>query len=391
MVRRPSPGAIGARLLTALVALVALSLAGCARAGQAPVGGEAASGFAASAGTRLVVFPDDGLDPLLQLIDGAARTLDVYVFDLGSEAIEHRLTDAAKRGVRVRAIVEPNPTGRLAAARDTMTRLRRAGVAVKPAGRPFSKTHAKALAVDGARAWIGTANFVDDWAVRRDYAVIVANANTVAALARTFEQDWLGAATALRLPLPGGSVDPRSHLVISPNNGRSEVAALISGARFSLYLQQDQIDDPATMDLIARRSAAGVDVRVVMSDDQAARKAAAALRARSPEIRVRLLRGPEVHAKLAIADEARALLGSQNLTRQSLDTRREVGVLLDDPQVVGSLVGVFDRDFDQEEDETIALPRVTRGGTAPFLWGFVAGGLAVCAGAVVWSTGGRLR
>jgi len=345
----------------------------------------------AGAPTQLVVFPDDGIGLLLQLIESAARLLDVYVFELDSAEIERRVTEAVRRGVRVRAIVEPTPLGRVQQANQTMSRLRRAGVHVKPAGRPFSKTHAKALMVDGTQAWVGTGNLVDAWRERRDYGVITSQPETVRALSRIFDEDWLGTASAVPIGPPRGAIDPRTKVVASPQNGRAAVTSFLTAARWSLYLEHDQLDDAAILDVLGKRSRAGVDVRVVLGASEEGERIKRGLQLRSPSIQVRLLTEPRVHAKVAIADEERVLLGSHNLTRESLDSRRELGLILDDPQVVGGVLGVFRRDFEGVTgDGQIGLPDVvSKRAGRPFMWGFVAGALAPGAAALAWALGAR--
>ncbi|WP_017591343.1 DISARM system phospholipase D-like protein DrmC [Nocardiopsis potens] len=48
-----------------------------------------------------------------------------------------------------------------------------------------------------------------------------------------------------------------------------------------------------------------------------------------------------LHAKVLAADRERALVGSANLTGRALNDNIEVGVLLNDPQTVGGVVGHF--------------------------------------------------
>ncbi|HET6320206.1 MAG TPA: hypothetical protein VFG86_27425, partial [Chloroflexota bacterium] len=66
------------RLCLPVVALVALVLAGLPRHALAQ---------ATDPQLRLAVFPDDGLQPLLDIIDGADETLDVYAFQRDEEFV----------------------------------------------------------------------------------------------------------------------------------------------------------------------------------------------------------------------------------------------------------------------------------------------------------------
>jgi PLD-like domain len=263
--------------------------------------------------------------------------------------VERALAGAVRRGVAVRAIVEPNPSQRSQEALATMARLRRMGVQVKPAGGPYGKTHAKVLLADSRGAWIGSANPVEDWQSTRDFAVVTTEPATLGALAEVFEEDWAGPSLWGRLRPPTGGArrapDPASRLVVGPENGRAAVTDFLKSATRSLYLEHAVLDDPAIVDLLVQRSRAGVDVQIVLDGDAANERTARLVRQRAPSIRVTLAKSPEVHAKLAIADEERMLVGSHNLTRESLDARREIGIVVDDPLLVGRALDAVRRDL----------------------------------------------
>jgi phosphatidylserine/phosphatidylglycerophosphate/cardiolipin synthase-like enzyme len=64
-----------------------------------------------------------------------------------------------------------------------------------------------------------------------------------------------------------------------------------------------------------------------------------------------------MHAKLLIADETHALLGSMNIDRSGCDLRRELGITLDDPDIVPRLKAVFDSDWEQSRHYVPPDPR----------------------------------
>ncbi len=53
-----------------------------------------------------------------------------------------------------------------------------------------------------------------------------------------------------------------------------------------------------------------------------------------------------VHAKLIVVDDGHALVGSMNIDRSAFDLRRELGIMTDDPAIVGRLKEVFGSDWD---------------------------------------------
>ena len=103
---------------------------------------------------RLVLSPVNAQPRLVALVRTATRTLD-----LESESLEDRTTAAAlieraRAGVRVRAVIsDTTPT---ASSMRTLADLTAAGVSVRVLSTPYM--HAKAIVVDGARAYVGSAN-----------------------------------------------------------------------------------------------------------------------------------------------------------------------------------------------------------------------------------------
>lgn len=103
---------------------------------------------------RLVLSPINAQARLVALVRTATRTID-----LESESLEDRTTAAAlieraRAGVRVRAVISDTPP--TASSMRTLADLAAAGVTVRVLATPYM--HAKAIVVDGARAYAGSAN-----------------------------------------------------------------------------------------------------------------------------------------------------------------------------------------------------------------------------------------
>jgi cardiolipin synthase A/B len=63
-------------------------------------------------------------------------------------------------------------------------------------------------------------------------------------------------------------------------------------------------------------------------------------------VRVHKQKNLRVHAKLIVVDNAHTLVGSMNIDRSAFDLRRELGIMTNDPAIVGRLTEVFDSDWD---------------------------------------------
>jgi phosphatidylserine/phosphatidylglycerophosphate/cardiolipin synthase-like enzyme len=286
---------------------------------------------------QFLVLPDDSMIPLLAALAAAQQTIDIYVFTLSNPDILAALREAVARGVRVRAVVDPAPSENAAAGHAAMRALNEANVQVRPRPSYFERVHAKSFVVDGAHALVSSINFLDDWMHTRDHGVLTSNPVVVQGIMQTFAADWAA--------IPDDSV-PAPPLVLSPPNSRATLADLIDGAQASLFLEEEQITDDAMVDLLAARSNAGVAVQIVTNALQTKnRPCLETLQARAPQVQVRYSTQLWLHTKLVIADERRMLVGSVNLTPTSLDKRREVSMLVDDPAAVARAVAVARDDF----------------------------------------------
>lgn len=135
----------------------------------------------------LVISPVNARHELQALIGSARHTLEVYVLSFEDDAIAAALAAAAERGVRVRLITNP-PTGDDRYA-DERNLVRASGGYI--GFLEFPNIHAKAVIVDGHRAFIGSQNFTaTSLDKNREVGIMVADPAVLQRLQRTFESDW---------------------------------------------------------------------------------------------------------------------------------------------------------------------------------------------------------
>lgn len=57
------------------------------------------------------------------------------------------------------------------------------------------------------------------------------------------------------------------------------------------------------------------------------------------------LKKPYLHGKIIVIDNKKIWLGSQNLTKNSLENNREVGIILTTaPEIIGRISALFEKD-----------------------------------------------
>jgi phosphatidylserine/phosphatidylglycerophosphate/cardiolipin synthase-like enzyme len=298
----------------------------------------------AAATRTLIVQPEDTVLPVLGLVTMAERSVVVKQFTLDEPRIVQALMDAHRRGVAVRAMLNPHRSSGSRANDDTYAALEAAGVPVQWANPAFAVTHEKSMVIDGERALVATFNFSGKYFTQtRDYGVVTTDPAQVAQIAQGFDADWA------RAPF---SPDEHAGLLWSTSNSRRIMARFIDDARKSLFVQHPKFVDATVLARLVDAQARGVHVKILCGgkhgiSDTDIPDTFSSLRILAHfGVKVHRQKRPKLHAKLLLADDARALIGSMNIDRSAFDLRRELGMIVDDGLIVKRLGEVFDRDWD---------------------------------------------
>ena len=320
----------------------------------------------ALAAPRLVVEPEDGVKPLLDLIASAREEILVkmYLWTPSRMDVVEALGEAARRGVRVRVLLEREPSGGRVDL-EVFQALKARGVEVRlTTPFRFVFVHEKSLVVDRKRAWVGTMNLTgSSFAANREYALILDDPAQVAEIAKVFEADWEGERLDLSQAL----------LVWAPSrvlggakegNARETLLALIRGAQRELFLEHQAMADPEVEAALKEALGRGVRVRLLGSPKEPGDTyfLAGALRLKEAGALVRFLPDPYVHAKVLVRDGEEALLGSLNLSANSIQANRELAVRFtarEAPEAFRRLLFVMEGDWEKALPENpFALPPV---------------------------------
>jgi cardiolipin synthase A/B len=182
----------------------------------------------------------------------------------------------------------------------------------------------------------------DDYPGTRDFAVTDTGRADVTAIVATFNADF-----AHRAITPPDGTD----LVWSPTNSQASILAVISGARRSLAVENEETGDPMVTAALERAARRGVDVTVVMTADSEWDTAFAELK--SAGVHVRLYPDSSsalyIHAKAVVADAGhpgqQVFTGSENFSEASLDYNRELGVRTANPAVISAISAAIAGDY----------------------------------------------
>jgi phosphatidylserine/phosphatidylglycerophosphate/cardiolipin synthase-like enzyme len=290
----------------------------------------------------LLVEPDEGRDAIERAINGAQRSVDLVVYLLSDRQTVAALKAVQGRGVQVRVMLEEHPygggPGNGAVAQD----LQSAGIKTAWSNPTFRLTHQKTLIIDDQSAWVMTLNLTASAFTRnREFAVSITDPAAVTEIRQVFDADWNREA-----------VQPQqASLVWSPNNSRTKTLSVIRGAKRTLDIYNEEMQDNETETALAQAAQRQVTVRVLMTGASGGSDAnePGRQRIRQAGVQVRLIDAPYIHAKMLLADEgsdgALAFMGSENISSASLDQNRELGVLVNDAAHRQRLHEVFDHDW----------------------------------------------
>ena len=274
---------------------------------------------------RLLTQPGAGVNPLVDAINSAKRTVDVAIFRFDRKEVERAMINAINRGVQVRALIAYTNRGGEKRLRDLEARLLAAGVTVARTADDLVRYHAKYLVIDGRELFLLAFNFTYlDIEQSRSFGVVTTNQSVVEEAARLFETDMKRQTYTAGL----------DWLIVSPANARRELGVFIGEAKKELYLYDPCVSDPAMIRALDERSKHGVEVKILGH-----------LTRRSAGLEVCKLHDMRLHTRMILRDRTHAFIGSQSLRTVELDRRREVGMIFDDPAVVKSLTSTFLSDW----------------------------------------------
>ncbi|WP_062306676.1 phospholipase D-like domain-containing protein [Alicyclobacillus sendaiensis] len=294
-----------------------------AATGTAPASANGSASIAASASQfAWIGEPSAGSAPWVRAIQQAHQSVDYNVYLLTDDNIANALKQAAARGVAVRVIVDSHPYDFPDAVSKELAMFRGSKVQVKtwsPSARSYN--HAKYLVVDEHLAIVGSANATYsalDGGANLEDNVEVDGGAIPANLSALFQADWSGR--------PRPSLPPA--LIVSPGSAAA-LAEQIRQPGPVMMAEEELYDAP---DVMAAMEAKGRQLELLLPSSIDSEEMANARALAAHGVQVRLLASPYVHAKLIVGTEA-AFVGSENISANSLDDNREVGLVVTQPLV----------------------------------------------------------
>jgi len=251
---------------------------------------------------------------LLGVIASAKRRLILSLFRCDDFSVLDALAAALERGCEVEAILTKRAKGGKKRLKQLWSALEEMGAVVTRYGDPVVKYHAKYLVADETTAIVTTLNPTKKcFSLTWDAVLITHDPSIVKGLLTLFRADADGVPLPSRWPIG-------RRLIVGPERSRAEIRALITGARKSICILDHKLSDPDLVGLLRERRSEGIAVSVIGRQTMGSLKP---------------------HGKMMIIDEDRAVLGSTALSTLSLDFRREVSVVIEQPALVKQLTMAY--------------------------------------------------
>lgn len=300
---------------------------------------------ATTASYALHVEPQAGYQPVYDFISAAKKTLDMTMYQLSDSKAQSALISAARRGVKVRVLLDSDPEG---GGGKTMNQaafndLQANGVSVKWA---WSGTlwHQKSIVRDGNAAAIMTCNlYAPDYPVVRDFAVITNDPATASGVQATFNVDF----SKTDSPPTKGSVPTGSELIWSPG-AQSGLVDLIDSARpgTTLYAEDEQLDSTPIEQALVAAAKRGVTVNLTMTYSSSYVSGFNTLVAGGVHVSLYQPNAPiYIHSKAMSVNNKTVYVGSSNFTTAMTNQNRNVGIITTNPTVVRGITSTMASDF----------------------------------------------
>src|ERR1041385_1928513 len=274
---------------------------------------------------KLLIQPEQGVAPLIKEIDAAKKSIEIAIFRFDHVEIQHALERAVDRGVSVHALIADTNHGDEKNLRKLEMGLLPAGIEVSRTADDLLRHHYKFMIVDRRVLYILTFNYTHlDMEHSRSFGLVIDDPEAVEEASRLFYAD---------VRRQQYKPDFKS-FVVSPLNAREQLSHFIKGAEKQLLIYDPEVSDRAMIRLLRDRARAGGEIRII----------GRVIKGTGEFDPGRLMR-MRFHTRAILRDRHEAFLGSQSLREIELDKRRELGMFVQDRDIVHSLITVFANDW----------------------------------------------
>jgi phosphatidylserine/phosphatidylglycerophosphate/cardiolipin synthase-like enzyme len=296
-------------------------------------------GIAYSNALSIIVEPSDDGSALLNAIKAAKTSIHMTMYLLTDNDTINALVKQKAAGLDVKVVLNetfPSGQGNSNASAYQTLHSTNAGMVVY-ASNEFTYTHEKCIVIDGTTAWIMTMNESSSAPTsNREYLAVDTDPGDVSEADAIFNADFTHT-----------FITPTGNLLVAPSNDKARIRALIATATKSIDVEVEELSDYDVVNDLAIQADNGSKVRIVLSDispSSAQNTAVTKLKAHA-NVSLVTTHDPYIHAKAIIVDGTRMYVGSANLTDNSMDSNRELGLVTETASVIAPVQSALGTDF----------------------------------------------
>ncbi|EKD69963.1 MAG: putative membrane associated protein [uncultured bacterium] len=282
---------------------------------------------------QLIIEPDMGRKPIVDLLNQAQHSISLVMYGFTDETLLNALLKQHERGKSLKIILEQSPYKTQNENKKTIFLLKKNHIDWQNSIPPFRLVHQKTLIIDDKNALVMTFNFThSSFKNQRNFALNIDEKKQVNAIKNIFSADWN------HVPIHETSAD----LVVSPDNSRQKILALIKTATHSINVYAQSINDDKIIGALAKAARNGAHIKILTSAKIPQKQADFM---RHAGIEIKQSKQLYIHAKVIIINNTSAMIGSINFTRASLENNRELSVITHNVNIVKQLNATFNHDW----------------------------------------------
>ena len=281
------------------------------------------------------------LDDIVDKINNANQRVYIEVYIFTEKRIKAAIKKAHDRWVDVRIILEKNPYLAPRLNDNVFNELSEHWInIVRSDSSDYALNHSKLMIIDDEVA-ISTWNLsYSTFAYNKDFFVFTDDDVMRENLLYVFENDFSGT-----------KVSPyESNLILSPAYSRAKFQQLFDSAESSIQMYFQYFQDDQLASSFLSKAEQGVSVQAIVSESYADDHGHEITHMEKTGIEIKYMPKPKMHAKAILIDKKYLFIGSINFSTYSLDSNREVGILIKNHEVISKFLKVFTQDLSESKN-----------------------------------------
>lgn len=285
-------------------------------------------------------LPDkSALDKLIWELRNSKKRILLETYILTEKRIINELISAKKRGVSVKVILEKNVLWSPSINKKALELLNKSWIdAIYADSENYRFTHSKFFIIDDLYI-IGTWNMSHSTFYKnKEFFVYGKDYDNLKILERVFDDDWIWKK----------SIVCEENIITSPFCSRIMTQNILSLAEKSVYMYEQQIFDSSTEEIIMKKASEWVKINIILENPKNVKSNENIIKKfKLDNINTYFLEKTYIHAKAIIVDESIIYIWSINMTSNSMDNNREVGLVFRNENKSKELIKQFNIEIGQ--------------------------------------------